>query len=127
MEANNITAMREALKKIEKLNHFDLGCIRSKRRRDEFDARILEIEKTVRAALATPARNCDVGAPAEAHMAFQRFCRGNYRPGYAAAGLDGCDDCELCEVKNKNGEDACPFWWLLAPAKPETKGDANAI
>ena len=55
----NAAAMRKALEKVEKLNHYDLGCIRSIKRRDEIDAKILEIEKTVRAALAAPSRNCD--------------------------------------------------------------------
>lgn len=61
----NAAALREALEKIKKLNRYDLGCIRSKKRRDEFDSRILDIEKTVRAALAAPARNADRFATAE--------------------------------------------------------------
>lgn len=41
----NAAAMRKALEKVEKLNHYDLGCIRSIKRRDEIDAKILEIER----------------------------------------------------------------------------------
>ena len=51
--------MREALVKIERLNHYDLGCIRSDKRRYEFDEKILEIERTAKAALSAPPRNCD--------------------------------------------------------------------
>lgn len=51
-DTGNVSAMRSALEKIKKLNRYDLGCIRSRKRREEFDAKILEIEKVVRAALA---------------------------------------------------------------------------
>lgn len=119
MEASNGVTLRETMVKIKNIADDYEQCGTGKA------GPLNAIYDLACAALATPARNCDVGIPAEAHIAFRRFCRGNYRPGYAAAGLDGCDDCELCEVKNESGEDACPFWWLLAPAKSETKGDAN--
>ena len=58
-DVGNAAAMRAALEKIKKLNRYDLGCIRSRKRREEFDAKILEIERVVRVALDAPARNCD--------------------------------------------------------------------
>lgn len=119
MEASNVAALRETMVRIK--NVAAAGNEHCATKAGALDT----IYDLACAALAVPARNCDVGAPAEAHIAFQRFCRGNYRPGYAAAGLDGCDDCELCEVKNESGEDACPFWWLLAPANSKTKRDVN--
>ncbi len=114
----NAAAMREALEQVQ--SGFDnnvLGPIGDIPNYWEIDeAKRLRV--VVDSALAAPARNCDrFATPAEAHIAFQRFCRGNYRPGYAAAGLDGCDDCELCETKNESGEDSCPFAWLFAPAE----------
>ena len=128
-----MSAIREALGainciNIEGLKRLLAGLVEA----DIFDGghinRTISAVERARRALSTlvaepaPARNCDrYATPAEAHIAFQRFCRANYRPGYAAAGLDGCDDCELCETKNESGEDSCPFWWFFAPAKSGTK------
>ena len=45
-----------------------------------YEKSILEIDRIVEAALAAPPRNCDrFNTASEAYIAFQRFCRGNYR------------------------------------------------
>lgn len=115
MADGNIAAMREALKRV--LAAYKSGAIHTCAEcyRDEWDDELGDLKATVDAALAAPPRNCDRFKTMEAaRAAFRKFCRENYHSSYAAAGLDGCDDCELCDTKNMSGEDACPFAWLFA-------------
>ena len=79
---------------------------------------------TASSALSAPARNCDVGTAQEQYNRWNGFCGRNYKPHVAAAGLDGCDDCELCEAKNENGPSACPFAWAQMPYV-EKKEESN--
>ncbi len=124
-QTGSAAAMREALENVERVARF---CAETPRHTPGYSTdaerveilylRIWELGRIARAVLAAPARNCDrFKDAAEAHIAFQRFCRTNYNAAYAARGLDGCDDCELCETKNMSGEDSCPFHWLFAPAE----------
>ena len=73
MEANNAQAMREALenilKEVAKMEGLlcDKAIINS----------LVQIVALVRAALAAPPRNCDVGTPSEQRARFDKFCRSN--------------------------------------------------
>ena len=73
-QEGNVAALREALVKIEKLNHYDLGCVRSEKSRRAMDAKMLDIELTIRAALTAPARNCDrFKTEGDAHIEYLRI------------------------------------------------------
>ena len=108
-------AMREALEKIKKLNRYDLGCIRSRKRRDEFDAKVLEIERIARAALSAPARNCDkygIDNIKEMDADFGAFCRQ-----YGAKDGENCVGCPIKPMDNL----CCHSAWMLLPAEGGAK------
>lgn len=102
----NAAALREALVKIEKMAHCDLGNVYP-RYRDEFNDKIGGIEREARAALAAPPRNCDRfgGDNALLQKAYLSECGGNYNP------LDA-NSRQAYLVGYGN--------WLLAPAKKGT-------
>ena len=66
------------------------------------------------AALAAPARNCDVGTAEEQLARWENFCHRNWNSGYASRGLDPCDDCELVEYGNCR----CQLAWAQMPFAP---------
>ena len=113
----NAAAMRAALVKIEKLNHYDLGCVRSLPARLAIDAKILDIELTIRAALAAPARNCDVGTAEEQIKRFETFCNKSFDCGV----LHGnCGACPLW-TSGTMGHD-CEIKWSQLPFAPAEGG-----
>ena len=97
MEANNIKAMREALKQIHELlsiggNPDTAMCIR-------YEAAYQIAEE----ALAEPLRNCDIGTAEEQYERYEKFC-------YAHRSREkGCGDCPLCDIP------CCEFAWLQMP------------
>lgn len=97
----NVARLREALEKIERLNHYNLGCIRSDKARHEFDEKISEIERIAKAALAAPPRNCDVGTAEEQGERISEFCE--IFPGIS------CKGCPL------EGEASCELTWAQMP------------
>ena len=100
----NAAALREALVKIEKLNHYDLSCVRSEKSRRAMDAKILDIELTIRAAIAAPARNADrFKTLDEAREAFQDL-----------RGHKILADVELWDSMDEAG---ALVRWLFAPAQ----------
>lgn len=118
-DTGNVAAMRSALEKIKKLNRYDLGCIRSRKRREEFDAKILEIENVIRAALAEPARNCDVGTAKEQAERFKAFCLPR---------VIRCSENSRCPAKhpcNEIGIQYCQLKWAQLPYEAEGKEESN--
>jgi hypothetical protein len=118
MEANNMAALRGALEKIKELNRYDLGCIRSRKRRDEIDAKVLEIERTVRAAISAPARNCDVGTAEEQERRFEAYCHTHFTFDSMKERGGDCRKCPLNAIE----EPACRLAWAQMPFAPAEGG-----
>ncbi len=74
----NAAALRAALESISENLAIHIQCGRFVAPGDHVSFPIHEAEayiRDIKAALATPARNCDVGTANEQHGRFQRFCR----------------------------------------------------
>lgn len=96
----NAAVLREALNRVGHLAN-DLRNITE--RDTEVRADVNEIVDVCRAALAAPARNCDVGTKEEQKERFKAFCEER--------------DCYKCPFYRNSD---CPLEWALAPfAKAE--------
>lgn len=71
---------------------------------------------TARAALAAPARNCDVGTAEEQAERHERFCAAHYK----ADAVDA--QCFGCPASDKKGTD-CEFVWGQLPFAPAEGGE----
>ena len=114
VEAGNVSAIREALDKAHRVLHCAIiaGILRGD---DAYDAMNMAA-----AALSAPARNCDVfGSEAEAKSAFIAY----YNEVYDLKGSDAIDICDLKHDVDGILHDY--IQWLFAPAKSETKGEAD--
>lgn len=108
----NSAAMREALEYVKQWRE---DCI-SEEGADNVD----DMMAVVNAALSAPARNCDLfGTEAEAESAFIAY----YNEAYDLKGYDEIDTCDLKHDVAGILHDY--IQWLLAPAKPETKGEGK--
>ena len=96
----NAAAMREALE--EQLRYWNSHV----RTRDEE-----EMRKRTEAALAAPARNCDVGTAEEQAKRFRSFC-------------DTYNRCGSCPLDFTDDIAACPIEWAQMPFAP-AKGGAK--
>jgi len=104
----NAAAMREALE--EQLRYWNSHV----RNHDEE-----EMRKRTEAALAAPARNCDVGTAEEQAERHERFCAAHYK----ADAVDA--QCFGCPASDKKETD-CEFVWGQLPFAPaKGKEDDN--
>ena len=95
MQTNN--KMREALKDIGRLVeqiHFLYS---------DYPSEIHEIARKVNAALAAPARNCEVGTTEEQAKRLHRFCISQ--------------DCVTCPCDRGKADGRCEFAWMQMPYK----------
>ena len=91
----NVAAMREALEEIARWDD-GIGA---------------DISNIARAALAAPARNCDVGTAEEQAERFKAFC-------------DNYHTCSCCPLNFTDDITACPIEWSQMPFA-QKKGDAK--
>lgn len=92
--------LREALTKILNLtNSLDEDCAVDP----------VEIRDLARAALAAPARNCDVGTAEEQTDRFKDLCR-KYRRGPGPRA-----NCKGCPIEHESLHVGCTFAWSLMP------------
>lgn len=111
MEANNMKAMREALEEIYLNAQYICDY------KDEPDIvrhRADIIERAVNAALAKPARNCDVEGVAEQEDRFEKFCDAHKHVGDDGANWCSCD----CPCYNAT---ECGIRWAQMPYEGEAK------
>lgn len=109
----NAAAMREALESTEELlEHFAKpGTMLG-------DAFFLHMRDN-RAALATPARNCDVGTAEEQAERFEQFCLDNHSAEHL------CSRCPLGKQLG-NDVDMCQLHWAQMPYAP-AEGGAKCV
>ncbi len=69
----------------------------------------------IRAALAAPPRNCDVGDAAEQSERLAKFCKANYEKAEKDKHI-----CSECQFNDCIGE--CPLKWAQLPFTPEKGG-----
>jgi hypothetical protein len=65
----------------------------------------VEVEATllkIKAALAAPIRNCDIGTPEEQTKRFQKFCSAH-------------NDCYKCDCPCDNNDGGCQLRWAQMP------------
>lgn len=111
MKANDMKAMREACQKmLDLLMLRGDGNVRCVLTWDEFN----ESQKMLRAAIAEPIRNCDVGTPEEQSDRFADFC-------------DSHSGCSQCPVKSlwsfANGhKPSCGVLWAQMPYTAQEGG-----
>lgn len=117
METNDMKAMREALEFI-KLASDDY----EKYGNTKAGALDVIYEKAC-AALATPARNCDVGTPDEQAERFENFCLKHIGCAEETGGRH-CVGCPL-EKASRNTTQKCELYWAQIPYV-EKEGDSNA-
>ena len=99
MEANNVKAMREALRKIMGLfRDIDLTI----------DCPENEAYAIAAKALSAPPRNCDVGTPKEQDERFKAFCASYWHPNNVDA------ECAGCPINEMAGAE-CEFAWAQMP------------
>lgn len=108
----NAAALREALANVERVAKYCAempwhtpGYPTDAARADALYSRIAELGRVARAALAAPARNCDVGTAEEQKERFKAFCEER--------------DCHKCPFYGKSH---CPLQWALAPFAPAEGG-----
>lgn len=101
MESNNKKVMREALE--EFVEYSELVCRMRMFRRD----RLVEITTKAKAALAAPARNCDVGTAEEQFKRYLAFCHCESR---------GCRHCPANKTM-VGGTWNCDLVWAQMPYK----------
>lgn len=115
MEANNLQATREALKKIY-LNAQYICEYRDEPAIVHHQANL--IERAVNAALSKPPRNCDVGTPEEQWRRFKKHCEENLQ-------ADDPDYCSsICDVDGGCVSE-CALKWAQMPYEANEKGEAD--
>lgn len=72
--------------------------------------RIVTCRQKCEAALAAPARECDVGTPAEQAQRMADFCKRHYKKA-----VPGRHICSACKFHNKDVEWECYFAWAQMP------------
>jgi hypothetical protein len=77
-----------------------------------------EIEQQVRAALATPPRNCDVGTPEEQEKRFESFCNSHWDLNDAEC------ECAGCPLNCRVGTE-CEFAWAQMPYEGKGATDGS--
>lgn len=112
----NTAKMREALKSLmDNLQiHAVMPCEQITMNRAEVCAMI----EDCRAALATPARNCDVGTELEQQDRFREFCRNYESKGECGIGRSKA----ACPAFQGGRNPDCSLWWAQ---RPYTEGIAK--
>ena len=111
-EPGNTAMMRDALRRISLAlwSMIDPGC------NDDCCAPKRALVRLADAALAAPARNCDVGTAEEQVENFDNYCRGFGRKG-------GCGSCPASKMsKFDNGGNSCFAFWSQMPFPPAEGG-----
>lgn len=103
VEQSGNAAAREAL---EKISHWIWSTI-DPTCNDDCCRPFRELAKIADAALAAPARNCDVGDVLEQSKRFDKFCKETYDE------TDGQHICASCQFFDSPGE--CAFEWAQLP------------
>ena len=93
--ANSFQIMRAALLRVKEARGRDLEYVT-----------LADIDAEVDAAINTPARNCDVGTPAEQARRFQKFCH--------LVRTHSCD-CSDCPFIDEPDIIHCQFAWAQMP------------
>lgn len=107
MEANNTKAMREALEEL---------VANIEMRSSTFGLNVMVDTKTfldAKAALAAPARNCDVGTPDEQAERFENFCLKHIGCAEETGGRH-CVGCPL-EKASRSITQKCELYWAQMP------------
>lgn len=124
MEGNR-QKMREALVKIRReLNSYCDGCTLLDRMTEDppdytcLRDSLLEIERIVAAALAAPARQCDIGTADEQDARFSRYCVEK-----RSGSCSGCPDA-VGGFTVANGIRECALVWAQTPYDAEKGGKA---
>ena len=113
MEANNMKAMREALKKIHQMGIDLRNIIHHLDKRWEVHLKAaINIYQTAERAYLSPPRNCDVGSVQEQGVRFNAFCKKD------------CDRCSACPKATKYGiETPCYLIWAQMPYESQNSKD----
>ena len=115
MEASNMKAMREAM---EEISIYARSLCKFRNADVNYDAnKILDL---VRAALAAPPRNCDVGTAEEQERRFAELCTSHSKDG--ARGI--CD--EKCPFYGKEYGSDCALYWAQMPYTESEVSNGNA-
>jgi hypothetical protein len=104
MEANNVEAMREALRAA-----LDLIFDMQNADRSPLSHQAYAVRRKIKAALARPLRECDVGTAKEQSERMAEFCKRQY-----AKVNDGSHICSKCRL-HKLIKTECPFAWAQKP------------
>lgn len=102
--ANNVEAMREALEAT-----LDLFWDIHNANRSPQSNKAYAVIRKIKAALARPLRNCDVGTAEEQSERMAEFCKRQY-----AKVNDGSHICSKCRL-HKLIKTECPFAWAQMP------------
>lgn len=123
MEANNMAELREALETTNNLFEHGVICTSYANSAEEME-QVEELYRKAKSALATPARNCDVGTAEEQVERFKEYCAENmqyYRDmcgtHEGAGGWDCREDCPIGKMIDKNDSfcDHCELIWAQMP------------
>ena len=118
--AGSATAMREALEKVHKAFRDGLIGAHAIATDTEAEALFRLWHTEIPAALAAPARNCDVGTAAEQKARHDRFCSRHYK----AECVDS--QCFGCPAHDEKTETDCEFVWGQLPFD-QAEGGAKCI
>lgn len=105
MEMGDVKALREALVHAHQFLHQGRGATTEK---------WLALVDEIDAALAKPARNCDVGTVSEQSMRFQKFCH--------LVRTRSCDCSDDCPLIDEPDIIHCEFAWAQMPHEVKNEG-----
>ena len=113
-QVGDAAKLREALVSVQKKIHYLIGSLNVP---NSLVANRMEINGIINAALAAPARNCDVGTPEEQAKRLHRFCISQ--------------DCVTCPCDRGKADGRCEFAWMQMPYEEVGENDkfhaANSI
>ena len=109
MQANSNESMREALEMMIALFDNRVICTSYANTPEEME-QIEELYRKVKAALAKPPRNCDMGTADEQAERYGRYCEKFTRDGM---------HCETCPCCGKIPFGKCEFAWAQMPYESE--------
>lgn len=108
---NRSEAMEEALKAVLKCISLNKTCTVTM----DCKHNIINYEKQIKAALALPRRQCDVGTAEEQARRYAQHCDTYLRD-------DGSKPCTGCSCCGKVPFGKCEFAWAQMPYESEAKG-----